>query len=144
MEHFLKHGQRFILNHRWQFDSGDDQLIDTEFRRDPVRLTPAVSRLLAMLAHSPYIVLSKRRLLDDGWRSLGFEIADNGLSQAIATLRQIFEMLPPGRPYIKTIPRIGYCLLADVHVSTAGRANLNIPRPETNQATAESLLECTA
>lgn len=144
MEHFLNNGQRFILNNRWQFDSGDDQLIDTEFRKGPVRLTPAVSRLLAMFAHSPYIVLGRQQLLEDGWRSPGFEVCDNVLSQAISGLRQVFDALPPGRPYIKTIPRIGYCLLADVRISADYRTGLSSPAPETDDAVTEPLLDCTA
>lgn len=119
MEHIYTVREQFILNNRWLFDVEQDQLIDLESHISSTTLKPVAARLLALLARSPQVLLRRRQLLHDGWNSFGFEVCENSLNQVIHALRETFEALHPGHPYIKTVPRIGYCLLADVRLAAA-------------------------
>jgi DNA-binding winged helix-turn-helix (wHTH) protein len=108
--------EQFILNGRWLFDVESDQLTELENR---IAGVPVTVRVLALLARAPQTVLRRRQIFDDGRRSFGFEVCDNSLNQVIHSLRGTFDGLDPGRPYIKTVPRIGYCLLAHVAKATS-------------------------
>ncbi|SAL06661.1 diguanylate cyclase [Caballeronia calidae] len=108
--------QQFILNERWLLDETADQLVDLSGETADIHLKPIVTRLFGLLVRSPSVVLSRRKLFDEGWRRHGFEVCDNSLSQAICALRTVLSVLGAGAPSIKTIPRIGYALLADVRV----------------------------
>lgn len=106
--------QHFILNERWLLDETADQLVDLSDARVAIHLKPIVTRLFGLLVRSPGVVLSRRKLFDEGWRRHGFEVCDNSLSQAICALRAVLDSLGVGAPSIKTLPRIGYALLADI------------------------------
>lgn len=105
-----------VVDNRWLFDQKQDLLIDLESRTNSVKLKPVAVRVLSLLVRSPLVVLRRQQLLDEGWRSFGFEVCDNSLSQVIYSLREAFTALDPERMYIKTVPRIGYCLLAEVRM----------------------------
>lgn len=111
--------QPVVLNGRWRLDELDNQLVDLQGSGAAVALAPIAVRLLAVLAASPNVVIGRRHLLDEGWRRYGFEVCENSLNQVICALRTAFERLGPGAPSIRTVPRIGYCFLAEV----AGREN---------------------
>lgn len=104
----------FIINDRLLFDCKTDLLIDLHDRSRCLQLKPVAARLLRFFATSPRIVVRRRQLFDSGWRAFGFEVCDNSLNQVICALREAFTELMPGEAYIKTVPRIGYCLQADV------------------------------
>jgi DNA-binding winged helix-turn-helix (wHTH) protein len=104
----------FIFNDRLLFDCRQDLLTDLHDRSRYLQLKPISARLLRLMAASPRTVLGRRQLFDMGWRAFGFEVCDNSLNQVICALREAFAELAPGGTWIKTIPRIGYCLLADV------------------------------
>jgi diguanylate cyclase (GGDEF)-like protein len=113
--------QQFVLNERWLFDATHGRLADLEGRVETVTLQPVATRILSLFIQAPRTVQRRRQLLDDGWRAFGFEVCENSLSQVIHMLRSAFEQLDPDKPYLRTVPRIGYCLLADVR--PAGEAD---------------------
>lgn len=106
---------KLVFNGRLLFDCRQNVLTDLRDRSRYLQIKPVNARLLVLMAASPNTVLSRRQLFDQGWRAFGFEVCDNSLNQVICTLREAFTELAPGKTWIKTIPRIGYCLLADVH-----------------------------
>ncbi|WP_250479957.1 MULTISPECIES: winged helix-turn-helix domain-containing protein [unclassified Caballeronia] len=106
--------QHLCINERWIVDSVSDQLRDVNDERFAVALSPVAGRLLYIMMRNPNVVMRRQMLMDDGWRRFGFEVGENSLNQVICELRSAFERLPAAKPSIKTIPRIGYCLLADV------------------------------
>jgi DNA-binding winged helix-turn-helix (wHTH) protein/GGDEF domain-containing protein len=106
--------QQFLLNGRWLFDVASSTLTDLRHPSEKSVLKSVAARILSLMISSPDTLMRRRQLLDDGWRQFGFEVCENALNQVIHTLRVSFEALGPGHPVIKTIPRIGYCLLARV------------------------------
>lgn len=111
--------QQYVLNDRWLFSFMQETLVDLDGHMPVTVVKPVVARMLVVLAHSPNMVLHRQRLLDEGWRAFGFEVCENSLNQVICSLRKTFEVLEPGRVFIRTIPRIGYCLLANVQTVAA-------------------------
>ncbi|WP_429260971.1 winged helix-turn-helix domain-containing protein [Paraburkholderia sp. GAS334] len=75
------------------------------------------SRIFDPFLRAPRIVYSRRQLLDDGWRAFGFEVGENSLAQVMRTLRGALAQLDPGVRHFQTVPRIGYCLVADVRLA---------------------------
>ncbi|SAL05203.1 DNA-binding transcriptional activator CadC [Caballeronia calidae] len=112
--------EKFVLNDRWLFDPTQDRLVDLMGQIDSVMLKPVASRLLRILAHSPKTLLHREHLLDEGWRSFGFEVSENSLNQVMCALRTAFQALDPQETYIRTVPRIGYCFLASVRPMSDG------------------------
>lgn len=121
---------RFILNERWVFDETADRLSDLSGVKATLLLKPIVARLLARMVRAPGEVLPRRRLFDEVWRRYGFEVCDNSLNQAICSLRTLLGELGAGAPTIRTLPRIGYALLADVTSWSLPSASLMCPPPE--------------
>lgn len=106
--------QRFVLNGRWVFDESTNQISSLDGSASPVLLAAVVTRLLGVLIRSPNEVFNRRRLFDEVWRRHGLEVGDNSLNQVIHGLRCSFELLGPQAPLVKTVPRVGYCLIAQV------------------------------
>jgi diguanylate cyclase (GGDEF)-like protein len=106
------------LNGRWLFDTLSERLVDLDGHKAGVMLTPLCARLLGLFAASPQAVLRRRQLFELGWKAFGFEVCENSLNQVISSLRAAFETIDPGRRYFKTVPRIGYCFLAEVRPAT--------------------------
>ncbi|WP_321899843.1 winged helix-turn-helix domain-containing protein [Paraburkholderia heleia] len=114
--------REILLNGRWQVDTVSNQLVDLQGESVATVLSPVALRLLTLLAGSPNTVIERRKLFDEGWRRFGFEVCDNSLNQVIHTLREVFAHLCADAPGIKTVPRIGYCLMARVTMREAGKA----------------------
>lgn len=68
--------EQLVLDNRWLFDKRQDLLIDLDGRMDSVKLKPIAVRILSLLVRSPHTVLYRQQLLDDGWRSFGFEVCE--------------------------------------------------------------------
>ncbi|WP_206955929.1 diguanylate cyclase domain-containing protein [Trinickia acidisoli] len=114
--HLFNH--QCVLNNRWLFDAAQNCLVDLDGRIDTVVLKPVATRILTLLVDAPRMLLRRQQLLDEGWRAFGFEVCENSLNQVMCSLRGTFEALDPGQAYIKTIPRVGYCFLAEVRTPT--------------------------
>ncbi|WP_345817780.1 winged helix-turn-helix domain-containing protein (plasmid) [Paraburkholderia sp. PREW-6R] len=118
--------QRFVLNGRWVFDETVNQVTSLTGATPSIALPAVVTRLLGVLVRSPNEIFSRRRLFDEVWRRHGLEVGDNSLNQVIHGLRTSFERLGEGAPIVKTVPRVGYCLIANV---TIGDAATNERKP---------------
>ena len=79
-----------------------------------VRLSPAAVRVLTQFGAVPKTLLHRALLIEQGWEKYGLEVRPNGLNQVIHEIRNAFAQLDAQRNYIKTLPRLGYVLLADV------------------------------
>ncbi|EEF26727.1 conserved hypothetical protein [Ricinus communis] len=110
--------QPITLNGRWRLDELSNELVDPASGAS-VALSPIAVRLLTLLADAPNTIVGRRQLFDQGWRRYGIEVCENSLNQVICALRTAFARLGPEAPSIRTVPRIGYSLVAQV----AGRAD---------------------
>jgi DNA-binding winged helix-turn-helix (wHTH) protein/Tfp pilus assembly protein PilF len=72
--------------------------------------------LLLLLARAGTVV-SKDALVDGAWR--GIAVTDNSSEPAISALRRVLGPGPDGEPIIRTVPRQGYRLVADVERTIA-------------------------
>ncbi|WP_250479935.1 MULTISPECIES: helix-turn-helix domain-containing protein [unclassified Caballeronia] len=116
--------KNFVMNNRWLFDVNQDRLIDLNSAARHFSLKPVAARILTVMADSPRILLRRRDLFDFGWRAFGFEVCENSLNQVMCTLRNTFATIDPGVCYIKTVPRVGYCLLADIRAPNEQECSL--------------------
>lgn len=88
-------------------DLGSDELRDARGHR--VEMRPQVYHLLRFLALNAGRVVSKDELHDAVWP--GLVVTDDSLVQAVSDLRRVLG--DAGPRLIKTVPRRGYCLVAD-------------------------------
>jgi DNA-binding winged helix-turn-helix (wHTH) protein len=61
---------------------------------------------LRLLVENGGRLVTRQELLDAVWP--GVVVEENNLSHSISVLRKTLGELPNGRPYIETVPRIGY------------------------------------
>lgn len=91
--------------------------------RDGVRVPLSdryVGVLLHLAAHAGAIV-SKDELVTAGWGDVA--VTDNSLEQAISVLRRTLGPGPDQRPYLETVPRRGYRLVATVTRTAASHSD---------------------
>ena len=79
-------------------------------RSDDVRLRPQTFDVLAVLAQAPNRVVSKETFFASVWGSI--RVTDDSLVQCIHELRMALG--DPGQRLLRTVPRRGYMLAADV------------------------------
>ncbi|WP_321899925.1 winged helix-turn-helix domain-containing protein [Paraburkholderia heleia] len=106
--------QLYLLNDRLVFHATRGTVTDLENILPVIALGPAAVRTLSALIYAPGAVLSHRELLAMVWQAYGEEGCRDNLDQVIQILRRTFEALDPHGYYIRTIPRVGYVLLATV------------------------------
>jgi len=94
---------------RWRADPRADE-IEADGR--VVKLEPLKMRLLMALAERPGEVLLTQELLDTVWS--GLIVTSNSVYQGIAQLRRLLGDGADESPYIETVPRKGYRLVATV------------------------------
>ena len=75
-------------------------------------LEPRVMDVLCALADEAGTVLPRRTLIDRVWKVA--HGGDESLTRAISLLRKVFRAGDANTVYVKTVPRRGYVLLADV------------------------------
>jgi DNA-binding winged helix-turn-helix (wHTH) protein len=99
--------------------------LDRISRGDEQRtLRPRVTELLVCLAERAGELASKEYIIDSVWRTEFVTV--NALTQLIAELRRVLDDDSENPRYVETIPRRGYCLIAETKVpakpdgSTAG------------------------
>jgi cholera toxin transcriptional activator len=107
---------KFILAERFTFIPNNNSLIDQENEDEVIRLGTNESRILLMLAQHPNEVIQRNELHDFVWRKQGFEVDDSSLTQAISTLRKMLKDSTKSPRYIKTVPKRGYQLIAEVQL----------------------------
>lgn len=111
-------GTKFNLANRFTFDPNTNALIDRECDDELIRLGSNESRILLLLCEKPSEVVSRNELHDFVWRKQGFEVDDSSLTQAISTLRKLLKDSTKSPQYVKTVPKRGYQLIADVERTT--------------------------
>lgn len=109
-------GLKYQLNGNLWFDIARNRL-QREAMQQFALLKPIASRLLLIMCHHPRMVLRRQFLVNALWQSEGMVVSDNSLNQAVCHLRDGFTQVDPEGIYIKTLPRIGYALLASVSKS---------------------------
>ncbi|MFB9217456.1 winged helix-turn-helix domain-containing protein [Vibrio sinaloensis] len=111
-------GTKFNLANRFTFDPNTNALIDRECDDELIRLGSNESRILLLLCEKPSEVVSRNELHDFVWRKQGFEVDDSSLTQAISTLRKLLKDSTKSPQFVKTVPKRGYQLIADVERTT--------------------------
>jgi cholera toxin transcriptional activator len=107
-------GTKFILAGRYTFDPNNNSLTDKENEEDIVRLGSNESRILLLLVTRPNDVIKRDELHDFVWRKQGFEVDDSSLTQAISTLRKALNDSTKQPEFVKTVPKLGYQMIAEV------------------------------
>ncbi len=96
------------------FDVEADELIVAQTQQRH-KLEPQVSQLLTLLVQNQDQVLSKELLQQTLWPNTIVE--QNSLYQVLAKLRKLLNDSSRSPKYIKTIPKKGYCFIAEVSTS---------------------------
>ncbi|MCE2570212.1 winged helix-turn-helix domain-containing protein [Motilimonas eburnea] len=91
--------------------------IDTELARlqeqnQDVQIDPKVFNLLLFFCQNPNKLLSRQDLLDNVWG--GSMVTDNAINKIVANLRKTLNDDPKKPSFIQTVPKKGYCFIADV------------------------------
>ncbi|WP_250479915.1 MULTISPECIES: hypothetical protein [unclassified Caballeronia] len=117
-----------ILNNRWMLSVKSNKIIDLEYRVDTQFLQPEATLIVSFLAENPFIIFSREQLIYAGWGEAGSnpDFDPTRLGELMKTISEIFVRLPPGRPYLKFFPRLGYCLLADVRQAHSFEHNIEL------------------
>src|SRR5690606_24868329 len=90
----------------------DLSLNEIQRGEETVRLTPKAAGVLEVLLFIAGQPASRERLLAEVWR--GEFPTDDVVTQAIGELRRAFGDDPRTAAYIRTLPRVGYALVAPV------------------------------
>ncbi len=91
------------------------------------KLSPRAMDVLVCLAENAPDVVSMETLLDRFWTA--HSSSDHAVHKVLATLRRAFGDKPSDPSYIKTFPKRGYAIIADVEFMAA-------PEPQAQEATA--------
>jgi len=95
----------------WQVDA-DTCTLSASSGADQTKVTPRSMDGLVYLAENAGTVISATELLDKFWQ--GTISSDHAVHKAIAELRAAFGDKAHNSKYIKTVPKRGYSLVADV------------------------------
>ncbi|AKK24735.1 hypothetical protein MB84_28420 (plasmid) [Pandoraea oxalativorans] len=103
----------FRVNGSAVFSPKDNLLVNKRLGRT-FPLAPVASRLLLFLCCHPNVIVKRREIFRAVWEDFGFEVSQGSINQTIFVLRGALDDAGVGADCIRTIPRIGYCLLAGV------------------------------
>jgi DNA-binding winged helix-turn-helix (wHTH) protein/tetratricopeptide (TPR) repeat protein len=95
-----------------------------------IELPPKLFDLLLVLVRSKSRLLTRDELLDVVWSNT--VVADSSLTQAMSVLRR--EIGSEASAYIKTVPRVGYRLEAQVELRQASTPDTTLPSPGNTEA----------
>ena len=90
------------------------------FERETYRLEPRVMEVLCLLAEDPGHVVLRETLIDRLWKVE--HGADESVTRAISVLRKTFRRDGADLPYIETLPKRGYRLVAPVETLPGSNA----------------------
>ena len=105
---------KFIINLTIVFDVDNRKLSLYNDDRIYIELTKPATRLLLELIKNNEIDTSRDELLQSVWVNYGFVASNAGLNNYISELRKSFIALEMSREVIKTIPKLGFRLTADI------------------------------
>ncbi|MCG7585860.1 transcriptional regulator [Photobacterium sp. OFAV2-7] len=127
-----KISNKYLIGQRFLFDPYDNSLIDQSENDELTRLGSNESRALSLLIEEPGAIITRTRLHDYVWREQGFEVDDSSLTQAISTLRKALKDSTKSPEFIKTVPKRGYQMIANVNEQTDNPAVTELPIAETD------------
>ncbi|OLQ69347.1 transcriptional regulator [Photobacterium proteolyticum] len=122
-----KISNKYLIGQRFLFDPYDNSLIDQSENDELTRLGSNESRALSLLIEEPGAIITRTRLHDYVWREQGFEVDDSSLTQAISTLRKALKDSTKSPEFIKTVPKRGYQMIANVNEMTDSPAVTETP-----------------
>ena len=94
-----------------------------------IKVEPRIMHVLTLLANRPAEVLSREYLIETVWENQF--VGEEGLTQAISRLRNIFGDKAQHPQFIETIPKKGYRLIAQVKQNAESSASMPEPlRPQ--------------
>lgn len=94
----------------WRFQPEFNRLRDDS---SVVHLEPKAALVLKLLIERAGQLVTRQELLDTAWGDV--VVSDDALTQVIIKLRKALGDSSRDSRYIQTIPKRGYCLLAEVH-----------------------------
>ncbi|MET0003193.1 MAG: winged helix-turn-helix domain-containing protein [Candidatus Thiodiazotropha sp.] len=97
----------------WWFHSDLNRLRDAN---SVIHLEPKAALVLKLLVERAGVPVTRQELLDSVWKDV--VVSDDALTQVIIKLRKALGDSSRDPRYIQTIPKRGYCLLADVQTGT--------------------------
>ncbi len=98
-----------------------------------VYLEPKVFLFLQALLQAEQHLLDHQQMLQQVWQ--GRVVSDSAMHRASSLLRKAFAELDPDQPYLETLPKVGYRLVAAVsRVSPAATSELGIDEQVTTVA----------
>lgn len=83
-------------------------------------VAPVASRLMLYLCCHPNLIVKRKDIFQAVWEDFGFEVSQGSINQTIFVLRSALDDVGVGSDCIRTIPRIGYCFLAEVERISSG------------------------
>lgn len=116
-------GTKYILANKFLFDPYSNSLTDQSTESDVVRLGSNESRILLILIENMNNIVTRDQLHEYVWREQGFQVDDSSLTQAISTLRKMLQDSTKSPQFIKTVPKRGYQLIAQVEVAPTGSSS---------------------
>jgi DNA-binding winged helix-turn-helix (wHTH) protein len=114
----------FIIEDRVFFRPEDGTLWLTDREEEKVILPPIVARLLTLLLEEQGKVMTREELMERVWTVHGLEPSGNSLNQYISNIRRNMQNLGLGENVIRTLPRIGFILNAEIKVE---KADITVP-----------------
>ncbi|MDO6705047.1 winged helix-turn-helix domain-containing protein [Photobacterium sp. 1_MG-2023] len=105
---------KFLIGNRFLFTPHHNSLVDKTQSDTTIHLGINESKALSLLVQEPGTIISRQRMHDFIWREQGFEVDDSSLTQAISTLRKYLQDSTRAPMFIKTVPKHGYQMIADI------------------------------
>ncbi len=120
---------------QFRVDMGRSQIVD---RDAIVSMEPRVLQVLLILAEKQGQVVSHQQLLDRVWKDVS--VAPNTLQRCITQLRKALGDNAKLQRVIKTHPKVGYSLIADVSFPTLNELDSLVGEPSNPAKSANSKL----
>ncbi|QUJ66561.1 winged helix-turn-helix domain-containing protein [Photobacterium sp. GJ3] len=105
---------KFLIGNRFLFTPHHNSLVDKAQPDTTIHLGINESKALSLLVQEPGTIISRQRMHDFIWREQGFEVDDSSLTQAISTLRKYLQDSTRAPVFIKTVPKHGYQMIAEI------------------------------
>ncbi|BEM64690.1 transcriptional regulator [Serratia marcescens] len=106
----------FILNKKINFSAESGRLSIINEKENSVLLSKPATRLLFTLIGKANVIISREELLKSVWEDYGLTPSNNNLYIAISEIRKSFLALGEAEAIIKTIPRVGLKLEAEIDI----------------------------
>lgn len=82
---------------------------------DVISLPEPATLILAVLVENPGTVLSRNTIMEAAWEPHGLTMSGNNLNNYLSVIRHSFQNLGIREEIIKTLPRVGLLMTAEIH-----------------------------